>query len=115
MSLIAGLSAQTYQGKIPSLVTAQIGAFLYDARVTVINMATGVSRTLTTTSSGEYAAPNLEPGPYTVKSEAEGFEAFQRLGLQLEVARDIRVEAMLHPGSVSTTVSVTGETPVINT
>jgi hypothetical protein len=115
MSLVAGLSAQTYQGRILGLVTDQSGAIVPNARVTVINMATGVSRTLTTTSSGEYAAPNLEPGPYTVKIEAEGFEAFQRLGLQLEVARDIRVDAMLHPGSVSTTVSVTGETPVINT
>jgi hypothetical protein len=115
MSLIAAASAQTYQGRILGLVTDQTGAVIPQAKVTITNVATGVSRSLATTRSGEFVAPNLEPGPYTVTIEADGFNKFQRLGLELEVARDIRVDATLHPGSVATTLSVIGQAPVINT
>jgi len=107
--------AQTYQGRILGVVTDQSGAVVPSAKVTITNTATGVTRSLVTSASGEYVAPNLEPGPYSVTVEANGFQKFERLGLQLEVARDIRVDAALHPGSVSTTVSVTSEAPIINT
>jgi hypothetical protein len=109
------LQAQTYQGRILGLVTDQSGAVVPGAQVTITNVATSISRAVTTTRSGDYAAPNLEPGPYTVTIEAGGFEKFQRTGLQLEVARDIRVDAALHPGSVDTTVTVSDEAPVVNT
>ncbi len=112
---VAGVSAQTYQGRISGLVSDQSGAVIPQAKVTITNVATGVIRSVATTGSGEYAAPDLEPGPYTVTIEAPGFDRFQRLGLQLEVARDIRVDASLHPGSVATTLSVTAEAPIINT
>jgi hypothetical protein len=111
----AGLSAQTYQGRILGLVTDSSGAVVPGARVTITNISTGVSRSIVTTSSGEYAAPNLEPAPYIVTVEAAGFEKFRRTGLRLEVAQDVRVDAVLHAGSVNTTVTVTGEAPIINT
>ena len=104
--LVGSLSAQTYQGRILGLVTDPTGAVLPGAQVTIIDVATGATRTLTTTTSGEFVAPNLEPGPYTVMVEAAGFQKFQRIGLQLEVARDIRVDAALHPGPVDTTVTI---------
>jgi hypothetical protein len=40
------------------------GAVIVDARVTAINTATGGSRSMNTTSSGDYAIPNLSPGTY---------------------------------------------------
>ncbi len=113
--LTAALSAQTYQGRILGVVTDQSNAVIPGAKVVITDTATGVSRTLVTSGSGDYVAPNLEPGPYSVTVEANGFQKFQRLGLQLEVARDIRVDAELHPGSVATTLSVTAEAPIINT
>src|SRR5580698_7238606 len=113
--LTAGVFAQTYQGRILGLVTDQSGAVIPRAKITITNTATGVNRTLATTGSGEYVAPDLEPGPYTVTVEVPGFDRFQRVGLQLEVARDVRVDASLHPGSVATTLSVTEEAPIINT
>jgi hypothetical protein len=113
--LTAGVFAQTYQGRILGLVSDQSGAVIPQAKVTITNTSTGVSRILETSGAGEYVAPNLEPGPYTVTVEAAGFERFQRVGLQLEVARDIRVDASLRPGSVATTLSVTEEAPIINT
>ena len=88
--LAVALSAQTYQGRILGVVSDQSGAVVPGAKVTITNTATGATRALTTSASGDYAAPNLEPGPYTVTVEASGFQKFERLGLELEVARDIR-------------------------
>ena len=115
MLLVIELHAQTYQGRILGVVSNQNGALIPGAQVTITNTATNTSRTLTTSGAGEYVAPNLEPGPYTVIAEARGFSKFQRTGLQLEVARDIRVDAKLQPGSLTSTVTVTGEAPVLNT
>ena len=99
VSMMGNLFAQTYQGRILGQVSDSSGAVLPGARVTITNIATSVTRVLTTTSSGDYAAPNLEPGPYTVAIEAAGFRKFERTGLQLEVARDIRVDASLRPAA----------------
>jgi len=109
------LIAQTYQGRILGLVTDQSGAVVRGAKVTITNTATGVSRTLTTTAAGEYNAPNLEPGPYTVTAEAPGFKKVERTALRLEVAKDIRVDFTLNPGAVSEIVTVSEEAPVVNT
>ena len=111
----AVLSAQTYEGRIVGLVTDVSGAVVPGARVTITNTANGISRTVITTNSGEYSAPNLQPAPYVVTFEAKGFQTFRRTGLRVEVARDVRVDAVLRPGSVSTTVTVSGQAPVINT
>jgi len=64
---------------------------------------------------GDYNAPNLEPGPYMVTAEAPSFKRAQRTGLQLEVAKDIRVDFRLDPGAINETVTVSEEAPVVNT
>lgn len=112
---VTGVLAQTYQGRILGTVSDQSGAVIPGAAVTITNVATGVQRKLTTSASGEYVAANMEPGTYTVSVQSQGFETFQRLGLHLEVARDVRVDASMHPGTVATTLSITEQTPIINT
>jgi len=109
------VSAQTYQGRILGSVTDSSGAVVGGAKVTVTNTATGVSRNLTANGVGDYNAPNLEPGPYMVTAEAPSFKRAQRTGLQLEVAKDIRVDFRLDPGAISETVTVSEEAPVVNT
>jgi hypothetical protein len=109
------LFGQTYQGRILGSVTDQSGAVVSDAKVTITDTATGISRTLTTSAAGEYLAPNLEPGPYTVTAEAPSFKKEQRIGLQLEVAKDIRVDMKLAPGAVDQVVTVSEEAPLVDT
>ena len=92
-TLASFVSAQTYQGRILGSVTDSSGAVVSGAKLTITNTATGISRTLTTTAAGDYNAPNLEPGPYSLAAEAPSFKRAQRTGLQLEVAKDVRVTA----------------------
>ena len=110
----AGFS-QTSMGRILGTVTDPSGAVIPDAHVTITNTATGSVRTLATTGAGDYIAPDLLPGPYSVGIEAVGFGKFERQGLALEVARDIRVDGLLKPGAVSETVTVDTQASLINT
>ena len=109
------LWAQTSQGRISGLVADSSGAVVSGAKVTITNTATGISRSLVTTAAGDYNAPNLEPGPYTVTAEATGFKKTHRTGLQLEVAKDIRVDFSLAPGAITETVTVSEEAPIVDT
>jgi len=109
------LQAQTYQGRILGSVTDQTGAVVSGATVAITNTATGISRTLTTGTAGEYLAPNLEPGPYSIAVESPSFKKAQRTGLTLEVAKDIRADFQLVAGSISEVVTISEEAPIVDT
>src|SRR5579864_5682471 len=72
-------------GRILGTVTDQSGGVIASATVTVIDTQRGVSRTLTSDEAGEYNAPTLIPGTYTVRVEAKGFKKIERQNVLLEV------------------------------
>src|SRR5579864_4705461 len=67
------LFSQSNQGVIQGAVFDQTGGAIVGATVSVIDTARGVTRALTTDNAGEYVAPSLLPGTYTVRAEAKGF------------------------------------------
>jgi outer membrane receptor protein involved in Fe transport len=109
------LFAQTYTGRILGTVTDQTGAALAGADVVITDVERGVTRSLTTDQAGEYVAPNLAPGIYRVHAAAKGFKSVERPNIQLEVAKDVRIDLALQPGQVSETVVVSGEVPLLDT
>ncbi len=115
LTSIALLSAQTYQGRILGTVTDSSGAVVANAKVTVTNVATNAFRTLITNSAGEYTAPDLDPGTYTVSAEAPGFKKTRSNSVILEVARDAQVNLRLQPGAVSETVEVSADEALLDT
>ena len=66
--------AQVNTGRILGTVTDQSGGAVAGAGVTVTNSQTGVARNLTADAAAEYLAPNLNPGTYTVRCTATGFQ-----------------------------------------
>ncbi|MCU1298551.1 MAG: Oar protein, partial [Acidobacteriaceae bacterium] len=115
-SLIVGICllcapgvAQNSTGRILGSVTDQSGAALSGATISITDLARGTTRTLTTDGSGEYAAPDLVPGAYKVRAEAKGFKSVERLNIELEVAKDARIDFSLPAGEVAETVTVTDE------
>jgi len=107
--------AQGSFGTILGAVTDQTGGLIVGAKVTVLNTQTGVSRALTTDSAGQYNAPTLIPGTYTIRAEAKGFTAFERQNVILEVGQEVRVDCTLQPGTAVQTITVTAATPLVNT
>src|SRR6266566_4303388 len=94
-------------GRILGVVTDQSGGFVANAKVTITDVARGVTQNLNTDSDGAYAAVNLLPGTYTVRAEYKGFKTFER--------KNVRVDAVLQPGSTNETVVITAEVPMVDT
>ena len=109
------LFGQTYLGNINGIVTDSSGAIIPNATVTVTNLGKGIKHTYKANESGEYVALNLEPGKYTVTAEAPQFRTMAHENIQLEVARTLRIDFRMLPGTISEVVSVSGEAPLVNT
>ena len=109
------LFSQTTTGRILGTVTDQSGAALPSATVTILDVQRGSTRTLSTDEAGVYLAPDLIPGTYKIRAEAKGFKSVERLNLELEVAKDLRIDFALPPGQVSETIVVNEEAPLLDT
>jgi hypothetical protein len=107
--------SQGETGRISGGVTDQTGGAISGAAVTVTDVARGLARNLMTDAAGQYTAPNLIAGTYTVQATAAGFQVIQRQNIQVGVGADIRVDLTLQPGAQNQTVTVTGEAPTMNT
>jgi hypothetical protein len=116
-ALLASVQAhsQGSSGRILGVVTDQSGGNVGNATVTITDVQRGISRNLTTDSDGAYAAPGLQPGIYTVRVELKGFKIFERQHILLEVGKDIRIDAVLNPGSATETITITEQVPLVDT
>jgi hypothetical protein len=72
-------------------------------------------RTATTDSQGQYKIIDLRPGIYSVTFTLEGFNTSRRDGVELTTAFTATINADLRVGSLQETVTVTGESPVVDT
>src|SRR5256885_9014315 len=77
------LLAQALSG-ITGTVTDSTGAVVADAKVTITNNATGVVRTVATSSAGTYTITDLIPGTYTVSVEKTGFQTALTKGVVVD-------------------------------
>jgi len=71
-------------------------------------------RTAVTDGTGQYAIENLRPGIYTVTFTLPGFATVQREGVELAGSFTARINADLRVGGIEETITVTGETPVVD-
>ena len=118
IALVAGslpLFSQAAVGTILGGVFDSSGGAIAGAQVTIIDVARGTTRTLTTDAAGEYTAPSLLSGTYTVRAVAKGFQTTEHTNVLLEVASDVRVDLTLSPGEQTQTVTVTAEAAAIDT
>src|ERR1700676_4693764 len=109
------LYSQANFGRILGTVTDQSGAVMPGAAVSVIDTERGLARSLTTDQAGEYNAPTLTPGTYTVRVEAKGFRMLERQNVELGVGKDVRVDLTLQPGEQNQTITVTEAVPLVET
>ena len=116
-SLLTGSQAlgQVTTATISGTVSDSTGAVIPGATVTVRNVETGISRTVTTSTEGRYAALQLGLGGYVVTAETAGFQTMVRAGITLTVGREAMVDFTLQVGAVAETVTVTGEAPLVET
>ena len=108
---------QAESGAINGIVTDKTGAVVVGATVTATSVDTGLVRTATTGSAGEYAITNLPPRLYNVTVEAKGFQKYAQK-IKVDVGSINEISTKLAVTGVSTTVEVTGSAAtaaVVNT
>ncbi|HEY6447459.1 MAG TPA: carboxypeptidase regulatory-like domain-containing protein [Acidobacteriaceae bacterium] len=102
-------------GTILGTVTDITGAVIPNVKVTITNVATNVPFITTTSSAGDYLAPSLIPGSYSVTAEIQGFQRSITTGLTLTVDQNLRVNVTMKPGAVTQTLSVTAQEVSLDT
>ena len=111
----SGLLRAQVNASISGKVQDATGAGISGATVTVKSLDTGAVRTTTTDSSGTYKVVALPIGPQEVKGEKTGFKTEVRTGINLVVSQEAVVNLPLEVGQISEQVTVSDETPLINT
>ena len=107
--------AQTPTGTILGTVKDTQGAAVPGATVTATNLGTKYSRDTATDAAGEYALRLLPIGNYEVVVTLPGFKNFTQTGILLEVGRNARVDATIELGAVTETITVVGDSPLVDT
>src|ERR1700676_101632 len=105
--------AQVAGGTISGTVSDSSGRLINSVQITITNVATGVTRDVTTNEDGFYSAPNLLPGTYELKFSSSGFKVEARKNIELTVGAVVGLDQTLRVGSISETVVVQTEIPAV--
>lgn len=100
---IVGTVKDTSEGGVPG------------ARVTAVNVQTGLRATRESGPDGSYSIPLLPAGQYRLEVEKEGFQRYSQSGIMLAVGDNARLDAILTVGSVAESVTVTAAAPLLET
>src|SRR5215470_12480308 len=111
---------------VPSVVFAQasIAGVVKDASGAVLPGVTVEAsspaliekvRSVTTDGSGQYRIVDLRPGTYTVTFTLTGFTVVKREGIELTGSFNATINADLKVGGLEETITVSGETPIVDT
>ncbi|HEY1463663.1 MAG TPA: carboxypeptidase regulatory-like domain-containing protein [Terriglobales bacterium] len=104
--LLLGSFAFAQEATIVGTVTDPSGSVLPNVAITVTNNDTGRVTTFATSDAGQYVAPGLVIGHYTVKAEASGFTSSVKEGVVLNVGDRDRLDFALKVGAISEKVTV---------
>jgi Carboxypeptidase regulatory-like domain len=105
-------SAQVNAANVGGAVTDDTGAALPGVTIAITNRATGITQTQVTGGEGNYRAVALQPGPYEITTDIQGF-APQRRELTLTVGADATVNFKLAVAGGSETLTVVSESPLV--
>jgi len=113
--VVAAFAQSTTNGAIGGTVSDPTKAVIPNAKVTVTNTGTGISKAGTSDSFGAFRIVALDPGTYTVKVESPSFAAYLAQGVVVEVGRITSLEVGMVAGGSKEMVTVTSEAPSVNT
>lgn len=116
MLMCAGmLWAQQGTGQINGTVVDSSGAAIVGASVTVNDPATGLTRSTTTGTTGEYNLTLLPPALYDMTVKKDGFATVQQKSITVAVGQIVNLNQSMKPGATSEVVTVTEEAPLVQT
>jgi Carboxypeptidase regulatory-like domain/TonB-dependent Receptor Plug Domain len=103
--------AQVVGATLSGTITDQSHGAIPKATVSVVNVATGVTTTVTTNADGIFVVPNLLPGNYEATISADGFQRAIQNGIVLTVGAQQVLNVTMKVGSVTQSVEVSTQVP----
>jgi Carboxypeptidase regulatory-like domain len=113
--VILGTLAFAQEATIVGTVTDPSGAAVPNASITLTNTETGASRTLNSSSDGQFVAPDLHIGHYTARATASGFKVAEQKNITLTVGDRLRLDIKLQVGSAQEQVTVEANAVAVQT
>jgi len=106
------------QGETTSAIVGQVrdttDAVVPGATVTITNHETGLKRSARTDDAGRFNFPQLKPGTYSVRAEAQGFDPGQNENVISGLGQKQTVDFTLKVARSKEAVEVSSEAPIIN-
>ncbi len=109
------LIGQTNRGGISGTVTDSNGAIVPGAKVTLTNLGTNQTSTVTASSNGAFTFNSLEPVEYSVLAEAANFKKAVVEKVKVDTAQFLTVNIVLEVGNFTETVNIEADQALINT
>jgi hypothetical protein len=108
--------AQQAPGTIAGTIQDTSGAVIPGVSITLSSPGIiGGNQTAVTSEGGTYRFTRLVPGTYSVRAELTGFRSAERGGINVNADVTVRTDLTLEVGNLSDAVTVTGETPLLDT
>jgi Carboxypeptidase regulatory-like domain len=115
LSAAAPTYAQDFRGRINGTVTDNTGAILPGVTVTASSPALIQPQVQVTGADGTYRIIALPPGVYDLNFELAGFQTVKRENIRVVINQTLAVDQQLNVATLQETVTVTGESPVVDT
>ncbi len=117
LTLLCALSVvgQSNKGGITGTVSDSNGGLIPGATVTITNLGTNQSQTVTTSESGSFSVNNLDPVTYTISVESRGFKKAVVQNIKVDTASVATANVSLEAGAIGEQVDIAADTPLLNT
>ena len=115
MVLAAAALARAQEASVIGTVTDETKAVLPGANITATNLETGGQSVAVSGQNGEYRILQLPPGKYKIQAELSGFTTVVIPSVELLVGQNATVPFVMKLAQVTETLTVTGESPLVDT
>ena len=115
LASLVGSVAYAQQASIVGVATDDTKAVLPGVNVTAVDQAAGRQLVAVTNDKGEYRLQNMPPGKYSLQAELSGFSTVRFKDVELLVGQNATIPFTMKLAQVSETLTVIGETPLVDT
>src|SRR6266851_5192450 len=112
---VSSAFAQSTSAELSGRITDPNGLPVPKVKIEAVNVLTNISTSTETNEAGIYVIPSLQPAIYRILVQKEGFDSIVKPNVELHVEDHVVLNFGLRIGSISTSVTVEGGAPLINT
>ncbi|MBI3684457.1 MAG: TonB-dependent receptor [Acidobacteria bacterium] len=115
VALCCSIQAQLTTSTVRGSATDPSGSAVADAKVTITNLGTDISRSVATNENGDFEIPDLPRGSYRLVAASAGFKNFVADNIILDSNQIRRIDVKFEIGAVGAEVTVRADAAVIST